>query len=448
MAIFDFECDKDGYNKDDFDRDGYNRAGYDRLGYNRAGFDRSGYNHIGYNHAGYSKTGYNEKNVPENAFPQSFSDYDSVIFVDTETSGLDPEISQIIEIAVIILKKAERFKISFTYDKLIRLEGAAALDSKITELTGITTKLLTEKGIAKEQVAKELSQIIQDEKVLLVAYNAQFDIQFLEKFFEGSSIAYRMDKWDYLDALTVYKDRRPYPHKLKNAICAYHLEQKVCNTHRAIDDTYATVCVLMSMVQEKNDVNRYINLFGYNPKWGVNGRRLKRIKYVAQPYGQKDKLYERGMRDTRNNSACNYPFKIEALPELTVIDESTLRFLRVGIELGNRDCEFSYLVHLIAEDEELYNRNPDKYQVLIQPDSLKQLVKKIVSSSVYERITQEVLVVNSVTRISKCIDMLVNYFEKYKDEKAKKEVADTYLGLINSANSFVRKKPGLPGYAN
>ena len=81
--------------------------------------------------------------------------------------------------------------------------------------------------------------------------------------------------------------------------------------------------------------------------------------------------------DSKTKDACNYPFKIEALPELTVIDESTLRFLRVGIELGNRDCEFSYLVHLIAEDEELYNRNPDKYQVLIQPDSLKQLVKKI-----------------------------------------------------------------------
>ena len=63
-----------------------------------------------------------------------------------------------------------------------------------------------------------------------------------------------------LDAMTVYKDRREYPHKLKNAIEAYGLSGE--NTHRAVDDAAATVELLWAMAEECDDLHRYINLFG------------------------------------------------------------------------------------------------------------------------------------------------------------------------------------------
>ena len=95
-----------------------------------------------------------------------------------------------------------------------------------------------------------------------------------------------------LDALTVYKDRRQYPHKLENAIVEYNLSDKVVNSHRAIDDTLATVEVLKAMDDECSDLDKYINIFGYNPKFGVSGKKISSVTYVPQGYTRYCKLYE------------------------------------------------------------------------------------------------------------------------------------------------------------
>ena len=68
-----------------------------------------------------------------------------------------------------------------------------------------------------------------------------------------------------MDLLTVYRDRRAFPHRLASAIEAYNLQDQVQNSHRAIDDVLATVAVLEAMAAERGDLTHYINLFGYNP---------------------------------------------------------------------------------------------------------------------------------------------------------------------------------------
>ena len=101
-----------------------------------------------------------------------------------------------------------------------------------------------------------------------------------------------LKKIKMLDAYTVYRDRREYPHKLENAIEAYNLGDKVVNSHRAIDDTLALVEVLKAMEEERSDLHLYINLFGYNPKYGVSGSKISSVRYVSQPYNSPRKLYE------------------------------------------------------------------------------------------------------------------------------------------------------------
>lgn len=124
--------------------------------------------------------------------------------------------------------------------------------------------------------------------MLLVAHNAQFDLLFCramiwrhvtdgEELFEGT---------DYLDSLTVYKDRRAYPHKLANAIVAYKLEDKVQNSHRAIDDVAALFEVCKAMDDERADLLEYVNIFGYNPKYGVSGFRLDGVTYWPQRFNK------------------------------------------------------------------------------------------------------------------------------------------------------------------
>ena len=96
---------------------------------------------------------------------------------------------------------------------------------------------------------------------------------------------------DKLDLLTVYKDRRSYPHRLCNAIEAYDLADKVVNSHRAVDDVLATVEVMKAMEAEKDDLMRYVNLFGFNPKYGVEGKPIGSVTYKPQRYDPPQPLY-------------------------------------------------------------------------------------------------------------------------------------------------------------
>ena len=95
----------------------------------------------------------------------------------------------------------------------------------------------------------------------------------------------------FLDALTVYRDRRDYPHKLCNAIEAYGLTDAV-NSHRAVDDARATVRLLEAMAAERDDLEKYIDLFGTHPKYGLSGRPIASVTYRPQPYRRTVPLYE------------------------------------------------------------------------------------------------------------------------------------------------------------
>ena len=93
------------------------------------------------------------------------------------------------------------------------------------------------------KAASQIAKLMQPGPVLMIAHNAQFDACFLRGLLRGAKVG----RIDWLDSLTVYKDRRPYPHKLANAILAYELEDKVQNSHRAIDDVLALFEVLKAM---------------------------------------------------------------------------------------------------------------------------------------------------------------------------------------------------------
>lgn len=85
---------------------------------------------------------------------------------------------------------------------------------------------------------------MQAERTLLLAYNAHFDLSFLFYTLVKDGDAAILKGKDKLDLLTVYRDRRAFPHRLASAIEAYNLQDQVQNSHRAIDDVLATVAVL------------------------------------------------------------------------------------------------------------------------------------------------------------------------------------------------------------
>ncbi len=221
-----------------------------------------------------------------------FDRYGAAVFFDTETTGLDAEKNQIIELAAIRIERTERgtLRMADTADMFIKLPEGKKIPEKITELTGVTDEQLEAEGVTEAEAAARFTEMIRsaDAPVVLVAHNAQFDLLFtremLWRYPGGGEEAF--ETADYLDSLTVYKDRRAYPHKLANAITAYGLEGKVQNSHRAIDDVAALFEVCKAMDDERADLVNYVNTFGYNPKYGVSGYRLEGVMYWPQNFSK------------------------------------------------------------------------------------------------------------------------------------------------------------------
>ena len=225
------------------------------------------------------------------AFESLFQKYDRLVLFDTETTGLQFSRDEIIEFAAVVVELRNGVPtVTREYDELISLSPGGFVPPKIQELTGISTADIRERGLPKTRVARDIAEMIQG-NALLLAYNAHFDLSFLYYFLLRDGDPMILKGKDKLDLLTVYKDRHPYPHKLCNAIEVYGLSGKVCNSHRAVDDVLATVAVMEKMEREQDDLMRYVNLFGYNPKYGVDGKPIGSVTYKAQPYNPVKPLY-------------------------------------------------------------------------------------------------------------------------------------------------------------
>ena len=224
-------------------------------------------------------------------FEGLFSKYDRLFFFDTETTGLQFARDEIIEFAACVVECRDgKAVIVEEYDQLVTLAPGSFVPPVIQDLTGITDQDIRERGIPKAQVCRDIARMVAG-NTLLMAYNAHFDLSFLFYMLMRDGDPTILKGKDKIDLLTVYKDRRSYPHKLCNAIEAYGLSDQVVNSHRAVDDVLATLKVMEEMEAERDDLISYVNLFGYNPKFGIDGKAIGSVTYKPQPYNSTKALY-------------------------------------------------------------------------------------------------------------------------------------------------------------
>ena len=224
-------------------------------------------------------------------FSALFEKYDRLVLFDTETTGLQFSRDEIIEFAAIVVecRNGEPVVIQ-EYDELVSLTPGNSVPPVIQNLTGITTQDILERGLSKARVCRDIGEMLAG-NTLLLAYNAHFDLSFLYYMLLRDGDPMILKGKDKLDLLTVYKDRRAYPHKLCNAIEAYGLAGKVVNSHRAVDDVLATLAVMGEMEAERDDLISYVNLFGYNPKYGIDGKPIGTVTYKPQGFEPGQPLY-------------------------------------------------------------------------------------------------------------------------------------------------------------
>ena len=179
----------------------------------------------------------------------------------------------------------ENGRITEQYDEFIDI--GEPLDGIITDLTGITNAMLDEEGVYEDIIAEDLKERLTS-GTLMIAHNCQFDLSFVYNLLkrhypdEACNIVGNL-LW--LDTLTVLKDRKEYPHKLIDAVKYYGIEE--VNFHRAIDDTKALYNLTKALKNERNDLAEYVNIFGYNPKYGVDGIRFSFIEYKMQRFNKR-----------------------------------------------------------------------------------------------------------------------------------------------------------------
>ena len=218
--------------------------------------------------------------------------YDRLLILDTETTGLLCSRDEIIEFAAAVVEPRDgKAAVVQKYDQLVTLSPGGFVPAKIQQLTGISTQDLRERGLPKTRVCRDIAELVAG-NTLLVAYNAHFDLSFLYYLLLRSGDPAILKAKDKLDLLTVFRDRHDYPHRLAHAIEAYGLQDRVANTHRAIDDVLATVAVMEAMAAERDDLEQYINLFGYNAKYGVEGKPIASVTYKPQSFSRTHRLYE------------------------------------------------------------------------------------------------------------------------------------------------------------
>ena len=200
-----------------------------------------------------------------------------VIYFDTETTGLNSKFDRIIELAMLTVEDGE---IVDDYDKFVNI--GRDLPPKITRITGITNDDLILKGESEAHIAEDLKNNLTP-NTLMIAHNCQFDLSFVYSLLERHypNEAYEIvSNLKWMDTVTVLKDRKEFPHKLIDAVKYYGIEE--VNFHRSIDDTKALYNVTQALKEERDDLKEYINIFGYNPKYGVSGFKFSFIEYKRQ----------------------------------------------------------------------------------------------------------------------------------------------------------------------
>lgn len=149
------------------------------------------------------------------------------VIVDVETTGLDYNQDKIIEVGLLKIGRdgiKEQFQCFVQTDKVI--------PENVANLTGITNEMIQQQGITEEDAVDKIIEFIGTD--LIVGYNVQFDIRFLQKLGErvGKNITIRKTK----DVLQIARRELDDLKDYKLETVASHFSLDIGDVHRALED--------------------------------------------------------------------------------------------------------------------------------------------------------------------------------------------------------------------
>ena len=181
----------------------------------------------------------------------------TILFLDFETSGLNPYHDDIIEIAVKVMNSDN------TFSTLVQPKSDECISHKIISITGITNKLLYEKGLKWQKAYQDfnifLKGIIQNSpnnKLYIVSHNGEsFDFIFLKRIFsELNDLNIKpipLKNIVFIDSLLFAKKILKRESYRQETLCkTYNIITK--GNHRALNDVIALEQLYFSLCEILN----------------------------------------------------------------------------------------------------------------------------------------------------------------------------------------------------
>ena len=201
------------------------------------------------------------------------------VIIDIETTGLDPEYCEIIELAAI---KYENNKEIARFHSLVKPDYE--IDSFITNLTGITNEMVKSSPKLSE-VILDFYNFIKDE--ILIGHCVYFDINFIYDALKKENIILAND---YINIIRFSNKILPQLENQKLSTISSHYNVTLPN-HRALTDCVATNECYQKLLQDIN--TKYSTFEEFRKAFSYKSTRAKDITTTTTVFNEDHPLYNK-----------------------------------------------------------------------------------------------------------------------------------------------------------
>lgn len=177
--------------------------------------------------------------VLENKEPRKTKPKVEFCFIDVETTGLDPNVQEIVEIALI--KTDENFDVLKQYQTRVFPKHIETAHPKALKINGYDPEIWGESALSAEQTIEQIKPLL--DGAIIAGQNVKFDISFLKCMFAAEN---EKPNWSGYHSIDTASLALPYflageikGLRLRNICKGLGITNK--NPHRAMGDAYASL---------------------------------------------------------------------------------------------------------------------------------------------------------------------------------------------------------------